>query len=90
MMKNRYERSSFDRCMFMKKFFDDNFIIFLLYVDNMLIVENDIAKINDLKVKLGQAFVMKDLGQAKTLLGMRIARDKRSRKLWLSQEAYVE
>ena len=33
---------------------------------------------------------MKDLGTAKQILGMRISRDRRQKKLWLSQEVYVE
>lgn len=33
---------------------------------------------------------MKDLGSAKQILGMNISCDRKSRKLWLSQEARVE
>ncbi|CAL1413510.1 unnamed protein product [Linum trigynum] len=33
---------------------------------------------------------MKDLGQAKRILGMRISRDRRNGKIWLSQERYIE
>ena len=33
---------------------------------------------------------MKDLGTAKKILGMEIHRDRGSRKLWLSQQSYVE
>ncbi|CAM8972008.1 unnamed protein product [Rhodiola kirilowii] len=33
---------------------------------------------------------MKDLGQAKQILGMHISRDRKNGKLWLSQEEYVE
>ncbi|KAL4384756.1 hypothetical protein GQ457_15G014670 [Hibiscus cannabinus] len=35
-------------------------------------------------------FDMKDLGAAKKILGMEIHRDRSSRKLWLSQQSYVE
>ena len=90
MMENGCKRTSFDHCIFMKKFSNDNFIILLLYVDDILIVGYDIAKINDLKVKLSQASMMEDMGQARTILGMRITQDRRSEKLWLSQEVYVE
>ena len=60
MIENGYERSSSDHCMFMKKFSNDNFIILLLYVDDILIVGHNIAKIKKLKVKLSQTFTMKD------------------------------
>ncbi|KAL0453640.1 UNVERIFIED_CONTAM: Retrovirus-related Pol polyprotein from transposon TNT 1-94 [Sesamum latifolium] len=43
-----------------------------------------------LKVLLSQEFDMKDLGAATKILGMEIHRDRGSRKLWLSQQGYVE
>ena len=46
--------------------------------------------INVLKRKLAKSFVMKDLGAAKQILGMRITRDKKNRKLTLSQGEYIE
>lgn len=33
---------------------------------------------------------MKDMGAAKQILGIRIMRDRNKKKLWLSQEHYVE
>ncbi|KAL0433918.1 UNVERIFIED_CONTAM: Retrovirus-related Pol polyprotein from transposon TNT 1-94 [Sesamum latifolium] len=43
-----------------------------------------------LKVLLSQKFYMKDLGAATKIFGMKIHRDRGSRKLWLSQRGYVE
>ena len=34
----RYKKTSSDHCVFFQKFSDDDFIILLLYVDDMLIV----------------------------------------------------
>ncbi|CAA0830979.1 Uncharacterized mitochondrial protein AtMg00810 [Striga hermonthica] len=45
--------------------------------------------IGDLKKKLAKSFEMKDLGPAKQILGMQIMRDRKSKRLWLSQERYV-
>ena len=42
------------------------------------------------KRKLAKSFVMKDLGAAKQILGMRITRDRKNRKLKLSQGEYIE
>ena len=77
-------------CFFVKKFGDNDFIILLLYVDDILIVGQDTSKINELKRELSKYFAMKDLGLAKHILSIKISRDKKSGKLWLSQEAYNE
>ena len=79
-----------DHCAFVKKFGDDDFIILLLYVDDMLIVGHDANKIDNLKREPSKSFIMKDLGSTKQILGIKISHDKKTKKLWLSQEAYVE
>ncbi|KAI4353150.1 hypothetical protein L6164_002120 [Bauhinia variegata] len=50
----------------------------------------DLSKINFLKKELSKSFAMKDLGLARQILGMEIIRDRKSKKLWLSQEKYIE
>uniref|UniRef100_A0A3Q7H8J3 Reverse transcriptase Ty1/copia-type domain-containing protein n=1 Tax=Solanum lycopersicum TaxID=4081 RepID=A0A3Q7H8J3_SOLLC len=72
------------------EFSDNNFIILLLYVDDMLIVGQDKELIAKLKKDLSKSFDMKDLGPAQQILGMRIVRERTKRKLWLSQEKYIE
>ena len=84
MMSHGYNKTSSDHCVFIRKFSDDNFIIFLLYVDDMLIIGYDSSKIDRLKRELSKFFSMKDLGSAKSILGMKISRDRKNRKLWLS------
>jgi len=56
----------------------------------MLIVGQDAQKIALLKKELGKSFAMKDLGQAKQILGMQITRDRKNGKIWLSQQRYIE
>ena len=56
----------------------------------MLIVGQDRNKIAALKKDLRRCFAMKDLGQARQILGMKITRDRPKKLLWLSQERYVE
>ena len=90
MSSHGYTRTTSDHCVFTKKFSDDDFIILLLYVDDMLIIGHDVRKIEKLKEELSKSFAMKDLGPAKQILGMKISRDRKNGKLWLSQEAYVE
>ena len=57
----------------------------------MLVVGSNMKDINYmLKIKLAKSFAMKDLGFAKKILGMRITRDRKNRKLTLSQGEYIE
>ncbi|KAJ8767749.1 hypothetical protein K2173_020689 [Erythroxylum novogranatense] len=46
--------------------------------------------ISNLKKQLDKSFVTKDLGSAKQILGMQIIRDRNAKKLWLSQEKYID
>ncbi|CAL1360546.1 unnamed protein product [Linum trigynum] len=85
-----YMKTTSDHCVFVKKFPDGDFIILLLYVDDMLIAGQNVSKINDLKKELSKSFAMKDLGPAKQILGVRIVRDRGAKKIWLSQEKYIE
>jgi hypothetical protein len=56
----------------------------------MLVPGSNMQDINVLKNKLVNSFAMKDLGVAKKILGMRITRDRKNRKLTLSQGEYTE
>ncbi|KAD4180551.1 hypothetical protein E3N88_29142 [Mikania micrantha] len=47
-------------------------------------------RILQLKKELSKFFSMKDLGPAKQILGIRITRDRASKKLHMSQEQYIE
>lgn len=90
MREQGYKKKSSDNCVFVKKFADGDFIILLLYVDDMLIVGKDTSRIDSLKKQLSKSFAMKDLGPAKQILGIQITRDRDSKKLFLSQEKYIE
>jgi len=56
----------------------------------MLVAGSNMQEINVLKRKLANSFAMKDLGAAKQILGMRITRDRKNRKLTLSQNEYIQ
>ncbi len=90
MSEQGYKKTTSDHCAFIKKFSDDDFIILLLYVDAILIVGKSISRIDRLKHQLGESFAMKDMGAAKQILGIRIIRDRKEKKLWLSQEHYIK
>ena len=44
-----YQKTTFDHCVFVQKFFDDDFVILLLYVDDILIVGRNVSRIDKLK-----------------------------------------
>ncbi|GKV15591.1 hypothetical protein SLEP1_g26368 [Rubroshorea leprosula] len=90
MMGHGCKKTNADPCVYIRLFPNGNFIILLLYVDDMLILGQDVEKIYRLKEELSKSFDMKDLGPAKQILGMAITRDRKAGKLWLSQEKYVE
>ena len=56
----------------MQKFSNDDFVIFLLYVDDILIVGRNVSRIDKLKKQLSKSFSIKDLGLVKKILGIRI------------------
>jgi ATP-binding cassette subfamily B (MDR/TAP) protein 1 len=90
MGKQGYKRCSSDHCVFIKRFSGDDYIILLLYVYDILIVGKNVSRIARLKKELSKSFAMKDLGPGKCILGMRIERDRKSNKLYLSQEKHIE
>jgi hypothetical protein len=90
MEEQGYRKTTSDHCVFVQKFPDGDFIILLLYVDDMLIVGMNSSRIDRLKKQLSQSFAMKDLGPAKQILGIRIHRSREDKKLFISQEQYIE
>ena len=68
----------------------ENFpMVNLLFFCSMLIVGQDVGVVGNLK-DLFKSFDMKDLVSARQILGMHILRDRKVKKLWLSQEKYIE
>jgi len=68
---------------------DGKFIIVLVYVDDVLLVASSLAAIREIKKALHKRFEMKDLGQARVILGLAIRRDKALGTLKLSQSKYA-
>nr|GEX69067.1 Gag-Pol polyprotein [Tanacetum cinerariifolium] len=85
-----YNRLHADPCAYFKRFGNNNFIILLLYVNDMLVAGPNKDRINKLKAQLAREFEMKDLGPENKILGMKIHRDRVSRKIWFSQKSYVK
>jgi hypothetical protein len=66
-------------------------VIFLvLYVDDILLIENDTPMMNVVKSSLRKSFSMKDLGEVAYILGIKIYRDRSMRLIRLSQDVYID
>ena len=65
-------------------------MILILYVDDLLLLGEDLSKIEDVKCQLGKLYQMKDLRPASSYLGIWITRDCSNWVLWINQQAYIE
>ncbi|PKI56506.1 hypothetical protein CRG98_023144 [Punica granatum] len=90
MLSHGYTRTTSNHCVFVKQFSDGDFIILLLYVDDMLLVGHDMSKIADLKKELNKSFAMKDLGPVKQILGMHISHCQHPILAHLSKQRYQQ
>jgi len=60
------------------------------YINDCLLVGPSATKIKALKVQLGQAYDIEDLGPARYFLGVEIHCDRVRCLLWVNQKAYIE
>ena len=83
-MKNEDEH-----CVY-KKVSGSAIVFLMLYVDDILLIGNDIPTLQSVKSWLGKCFSMKDLGEAAYILGIKIYRDRSQRLLGPSQSGYID
>ena len=62
----------------------------VLYVDDILLIGNDVGVMSLVKIWFSSQFVMKDLGEANFILGIKLWRDQKNRMLGLSQAGYID
>ncbi|GJT20617.1 retrotransposon protein, putative, ty1-copia subclass [Tanacetum coccineum] len=84
LLKNRDEP-----CVY-RKASGSNVVFLILYVDDILIMGNNIPRLKEVKDYLGKCFSMKDLGEAAYILGIKIYRDRSLRLIGLNQSAYID
>jgi transposase InsO family protein len=65
-------------------------VYILLYVDDLLLISNDLGRLSLIKAELSKRFDMKDLGEAQFILGIQIQRDRARRRISLSQSEYIK
>ena len=62
----------------------------ILYVDNILLIGNDIEFLNSIKGYLNKSFSMKDLSEDAYILGIKIYRDRSRCLIGLSRSTYLD
>ena len=75
----------------MYKRYQDKVVIFLVfYIDDTLLIGNDVRVMSLVKIWLLSQFDMKDFGEANFILGIKLWQDRKNRMLGLSQAGYID
>ncbi|KAK1564561.1 hypothetical protein Q3G72_005813 [Acer saccharum] len=73
------------------KYIKEKKVVFLvLYIDDILLIGNDVESLSSVKKWLANQFQMKDLGEASYVLGIQLIRDRKNKLLALSQASYFD
>lgn len=83
-----FSKFQVDHSVYVKRL-DDNFVILTLYVDDVLLIVNNMNMAKLVKGLLAQHFDMKDFGQTNFIFGMQIHNDRKNQKLVLRQK-YID
>ncbi|KAL0288030.1 UNVERIFIED_CONTAM: Retrovirus-related Pol polyprotein from transposon TNT 1-94 [Sesamum calycinum] len=83
-----FVKNDFDPCVY-KKVSGSSVLFLVLYVDDILLIGNDIKILGDSKAWLSTQFSMNDLSEASYILGITIFRDRSKRILGMTQNSYV-
>ncbi|RVW67820.1 Retrovirus-related Pol polyprotein from transposon TNT 1-94 [Vitis vinifera] len=86
-LSDGFRHNNVDKCLYSKTC-DDYMVIVCLYVDDMLILSDDMKGITETKRFLSLTFKMKDFGEVDTILGIKVKRN--SGGYALNQTHYIE
>lgn len=81
-------QSVWDQCIYYSKRGDDILIV-AIYVDDILIFTNKEDREMEMKAELSRNFKMKDLGEATSILGIRITRNNKKGLITIDQSRYI-
>lgn len=76
-----------DACVFVR---EDKSLIIGLYVDDMVILANDISIIREFKEAIAKRWEIKDLGEVKKILGLEVTRNRQTRSIRITQSAFTD
>ena len=65
-------------------------VFLILYVDYILLIENNFEMLSKVKIQLAAQFQIKHLEEAQYVLGIKITRDGNNKIIALSQENYID
>ena len=82
-----YTQGQADHTIFVKKGENGKKVIFIVYVDDIILTSDDNVEIHRLKSQRKEEFEVKDLGPLKYFLGMEVARSKEG--IFISQRKYT-
>jgi len=87
-----FKRLISDQCIYIKMSKNGNLMILSTYVDDIpsSYHPDDKEEWNEIKQQMAASFKIKFLGEAETLLNMRITRDKNNNKIYIDQSSYVD
>lgn len=84
-----YKKSEYEPCLYTKM--ENNLkTIVCVYVDDFFIFSNDDKETDCLKIRLGEKFKIKDLGEVKNCLGIHVNINKESNTISLDQSNYID
>ena len=84
-----FAKNEDDPCVYIKSI-QEKRVFLVLYVDDILLIGNDIDMLQSIKGWLSSKFSMKDLGEASYILGVKIYRDRSKRMMGLSHARYID
>ncbi|GKC83421.1 retrotransposon protein, putative, ty1-copia subclass [Tanacetum coccineum] len=87
--KTGFTQNPDEPCVYLKAS-GSNVAFLVLYVNDILLMGNSVAMLQEVKSWLCKCFSMKDLGEATYILGIKIIRDRSKRLITLSQIDYLE
>ncbi|KAA0058461.1 gag/pol protein [Cucumis melo var. makuwa] len=73
-----------------QKIINSTVAFLVLYVDDILLIGNDVGHLTDIKKWLATQFQMKDLGNAQYVLGIQIVQNRKNKTLAMSQTSYID
>ncbi|KAL0289485.1 UNVERIFIED_CONTAM: Retrovirus-related Pol polyprotein from transposon RE1 [Sesamum angustifolium] len=76
-------KNEYDHCVY-KKVSGSTAAYLMHYVDDILLIGNDVKMLGDIKALLSTQFFMKDMGEASYILAIKIYRDRSRRMLGLT------
>ncbi|GJQ96985.1 retrovirus-related pol polyprotein from transposon TNT 1-94 [Tanacetum coccineum] len=87
--KFRFAQNLDEPCVYQKAS-GSNVTFLVLYVDDIVIIENHIPSLQSVNSYLGKCFAMIDLGETSFILGIKIYQERSKRLIRLSQNAYMD